>query len=72
MITFMGDEIRLKPIPAFPTTHAEEGMRVLARKGRKPLSDEETELAIGEMLKEADQQPSHDRARHQHPGSLSS
>jgi len=54
VIAFMGDEIRLKPIPVFPTTHAEEGMGFLARKGRKPLSDEETEFAIGEMLKEAD------------------
>ncbi len=26
VITFMGDEIRLKPIPVFPTTHVEEGM----------------------------------------------
>lgn len=54
MIAFMGDEIRLKPIPAFPTTHAEEGMGFLARKERRSLSDEETEFAIGEMLKEAD------------------
>ncbi|MHB1292540.1 MAG: AbrB/MazE/SpoVT family DNA-binding domain-containing protein [Sulfuricella sp.] len=54
VIAFMGDEIRLKPIPVFPTTHAEEGMGILARKERKPLSDEETEFAIGEMFKEAD------------------
>jgi len=54
VIAFMGDEIRLKPIPTFPTTLAEEGMGYLARKGRKPLSDDETEFAIGEMLKEAD------------------
>ena len=55
VIAFLGDEIRLKPIPVFPTTHVEEGKGYLARKGRKPLSDEETEFAIGEMLKEADQ-----------------
>ena len=54
VIAFMGDEIRLKPIPVFPVTRAEEGMGILARKERKPLSDEETEFAIGEMLKAAD------------------
>jgi len=54
VIAFIGDEIRLKPIPAFPASNAEEGMGILARKGRKPLSDEETGFAIGEMLKEAD------------------
>lgn len=37
-----------------PTTHAEEGMGLLAREGRKPLGNEETEFAIGDMLKEAD------------------
>lgn len=55
VIVFMGDEIRLKPVPAFPTTHAEEGIGFLARKGRKSLSEEETEFTIGDMLKEADQ-----------------
>jgi len=54
VIAIIGDEIRLKPIPAFPASNAEEGMGALARKGRKPLSDEETEFAIGEMLNEAD------------------
>lgn len=54
VIAFMEGEIRLKPIPAFPARNAEEGMGILARKGRKPLSDEETGFAIGEMLKEAD------------------
>lgn len=38
----------------FTTTHVEEGMGFLDRKGQKPLSDEETEFAIGDMLKEAD------------------
>ena len=37
-----------------PANHVEEGMVLLARKGQKPLSDEETELAIGAMLKDAD------------------
>lgn len=36
------------------TTHVEEGMGFLDREGQKPLSDEETEFAIGDMLKEAD------------------
>lgn len=55
LIAVIGDEIRLKPIPAFPASNAEEGMGILSRKQRKPLSDEETGFAIGEMLKEADQ-----------------
>jgi len=54
VIAVIGDEIRLKPIPAFPASNAEEGMGLLARKGRKPLSYEETEFAIGEMLNEVD------------------
>ncbi len=54
-IAFVGDEIRLKPLPIFAATLAEKGMGFLARKNRKRLSEEETSLAIGAMLKEADQ-----------------
>lgn len=54
-IVFMGDEIRLKPLPVFAETRVEDGMGLLARKGRKRLSDEATDLAIGDMLKEADE-----------------
>lgn len=54
-IAFVGDEIRLKPLPPFPATSAEEGKGLLAKRGRRPLSDEETDLAIGEMLKEEDE-----------------
>ncbi|MGD9787043.1 MAG: AbrB/MazE/SpoVT family DNA-binding domain-containing protein [Sulfuricellaceae bacterium] len=54
-IVFMGDEIRLKPLPVFAETHAEDGMGLLAREGRKQLSEEATDLAIGDMLKEADE-----------------
>lgn len=54
-IAFSGDEIRLKPFPVFATTRAEEGMGVLARKVGKHIDEEETDSAIGAMLKEADE-----------------
>lgn len=54
-IAFVGDEIRLKPLPVFAATRVEEGMGLLAKNGRKRLSDGETGLAIGAMLKEADE-----------------
>jgi len=53
-IAFVGQEIRLKPLPVFAATRVEEGKGMLARKGRKRLGEDRTGLAIGEMLKEAD------------------
>ncbi len=55
VIAFVGDEIRLKPLPVFAATRVENGIGFLARKGRKPLNEQETDLAIGDMLKDADE-----------------
>ena len=52
-IVFVGNEIRLKPLPVFPPTRVEEGLGILARESR--LGEQETNLAIGAMLKEADE-----------------
>jgi len=54
-IAFVGHEIRLKPLPVFPATKVKEGKGLLARKGRKRLGEKATDLAIGAMLKEADE-----------------
>jgi len=48
-------EIRLAPAPAFPKTRVEDGLGMLARKGRRQLSDEETRRAVGVMLKRHDE-----------------
>jgi AbrB family looped-hinge helix DNA binding protein len=48
-------EIRLAPAPAFPKTRVEDGLGMLARKGRRRLSDEETRRAVGVMLKGHDE-----------------
>lgn len=47
-------EIRLTPAPVFPKTKVGDGLGMLARKGGRRLSDEETRRAIGGMLKERD------------------
>jgi AbrB family looped-hinge helix DNA binding protein len=48
-------EIRLAPAPAFPKTRVEDGLGMLARKGRRRLGDEETRRAVGAMLEERDE-----------------
>lgn len=55
IVSFVGDEIRLRPVPVFPRTSVGDVAGALAKPGRKPLSDAEAELAIGRMLKEADE-----------------
>ena len=54
IVSFDGDEIRLLPVPVFPRTRVEDGAGALAQAGRRRLSDEETDRAIGEMLREGD------------------
>lgn len=48
-------EIRLAPAPAFPRTRVEDGLGMLARKGRRRLGDEATRRAVGAMLKARDE-----------------
>jgi AbrB family looped-hinge helix DNA binding protein len=54
-VSFVAGEIRLAPAPSFPRTRVEDGFGMLARKGRRRLSDDETRRAIGEFLKARDE-----------------
>lgn len=54
-ISCVEGEIRLAPAPVFPKTRVEDGMGMLARKGRRKLSNEATRQAIGAMLKRSDE-----------------
>jgi AbrB family looped-hinge helix DNA binding protein len=54
-VTCVQGEIRLTPAPVFPKTKVEDGLGMLARKGRRRLSDDKTRRAIGGMLKERDE-----------------
>lgn len=55
LVSCVEGEIRLTPTPVFPKTKVEDGLGMLARKGRRRLGDEETRRAIGRMLKERDE-----------------
>jgi AbrB family looped-hinge helix DNA binding protein len=49
-VVLVGDEIRIKPIPPLRRTSVEEAAGCLHSSLHRPLSDEETEQAIGAML----------------------
>ncbi len=53
-VSYVDGEIRLTPAPTLPRTKVADGLGMLARKGGKRLSEEETTRAIGRMLKERD------------------
>lgn len=55
IVSFLGDEIRLMPVPVFPRTKVEDVAGALAKPGRKRLTEEETDLGIAQMLQEADE-----------------
>lgn len=55
IVSFLGDEIRLLPVPVFPRTRVEEAAGALAQSGRRKLTEEETESSIARMLLEADE-----------------
>jgi len=54
-VTYVQGEIRLTPAPVFPKTKVKDGLGMLAKKGRRRLSDDDTRRAIGGMLKERDE-----------------
>lgn len=54
-VLFVGDEIRLKPLPMYPPTTVAQGAGLLAKARRKPKSEKETALNIGELLKQGDE-----------------
>lgn len=55
IVAFVGNEIRLKPVPAFTPTRVKEVAGVLAKSGRKALGAKATAEAIGRMLMESDE-----------------
>ena len=55
LVSCVEREIRLTPAPVFPRTKVENGLGMLAKKGRRRLSDDDTRRAIGGMLKERDE-----------------
>ena len=55
IVAFVGNEIRLKPVPAFAPTRVKEVAGALAKSSRKPLGAKATSEAIGRMLMEADE-----------------
>jgi AbrB family looped-hinge helix DNA binding protein len=54
VISAEGDEIRLRPAPAFPVTSVARGLGLLAKAGRKEISDDEVNRRIGSLLKSRD------------------
>ena len=50
VITAIGDELRLTPVPAFEKTSIKDAAGILHRPGRKHLGEEKTRRAIGELI----------------------
>ena len=53
-ISFVGDEIRLKPLPMFPVTTVDDAAGLLARRGAKKTDEQITRAKIAAMLKARD------------------
>lgn len=54
LVQFVGDEIRLKPLPLFPPTTVAQGARLLEKPKRRRMPEEETQQAIGRLIRDAD------------------
>lgn len=54
VVSFVGDEIRLTPLPMFPRTTVANAAGLLARRGRKGLSEEKSRASISKTLKARD------------------
>lgn len=53
-ISFVGDEIRLTPLPMFPAITVEEAAGLLAKRGVNKPDDENTRVRIAKALKARD------------------
>lgn len=53
-ISFVGDEIRLTPLPMFPVTTVDDAAGLLARRGKKKTDEQTTRSSIAKMLKARD------------------
>lgn len=54
LVQFVGDEIRLKPVPLFPATTVAQGARLLEKSKRRRMTEAETQRAISRLLSDAD------------------
>ena len=54
VVSFVGDEIRLTPLPMFPRTTVANAAGLLARRGRNGLSEEQSRASISKTLKARD------------------
>lgn len=54
LVQFVGDEIRLKPVPLFPATAVAQGARLLEKRKRRRMTEAETQKAISKLLSDAD------------------
>lgn len=54
LVQFVGDEIRLKPVPLFPATTVAQGARLLQKPKRRLMSEAETQQAISRLILESD------------------
>ncbi|GAB1233037.1 hypothetical protein UT4_15030 [Ferrigenium sp. UT4] len=53
-ISFVGNEIRLIPLPMFPVTTVEDAAGLLARRGEKKSDEKTARAKISKMLKARD------------------
>ena len=54
MVSFVGAEIRLTPLPIFPRTSADDAAGLLAKRGQKKISAAKTRAKISKTLKARD------------------
>ena len=54
VVSFVGDEIRLTPLPIFPRTTVAAAAGLLAKRGRKGLSEAKSRASISKALKARD------------------
>lgn len=54
VVSFVGDEIRLTPLPMFPRTTVADAAGLLAQRGRKGMSEAKTRTSISKALKARD------------------
>jgi AbrB family looped-hinge helix DNA binding protein len=53
-VSFVGAEIRLTPLPMFPRTTVADAAGLLAKRGRKSVTEAKTRARIGKTLKARD------------------
>ena len=54
VVSFVGDEIRLTPLPMFPRTTVADTAGLLAKRGRKGMSEAKNRASISKTLKARD------------------